>query len=105
MIGDKCYCSSIPQQSRERDRVDILRNLTECLQDRNRKVEELQDELKKVKDQLYQERKKYQLLMRRCDSLEYNLMCSTCRKHHSQPRYDGDCFESFFCDTCKPKLM
>ena len=100
-----CYCYLHQpymelKKKRERDMSEILRNLTECLKDRTKDVDRLTEELKKQSELLYQERKRYKLLMQRCERLQYSLMCTDCKAYHDLPRSDGTCVESLKCKVC-----
>ena len=92
------------QRQRERGYAEIVRNLTETLQKRNREIERLPDLLEGTREQLYEERKKYQQLRHRCDRLEYNLFCKTCKSHKDELREPGETFEYLNCPDCKPLL-
>ena len=92
------------QRRRDRDYAEIVRNLTDVLQERSKEIERLQDLLQGAKEQLYESRKKYQELHHRCDKLEYRLFCRTCKEHKDQQRKPGDTFEYLNCSQCKPLL-
>jgi len=84
--------------------ADIVRNLTEVLQERNKTIQRLEEQLKGVQEQLYQERKNSQELRNRCDRLRYHLFCADCRCHLDQPRAPGECIEFLNCQLCKQWL-
>ena len=81
------------EKRRLRDYADIVRNLTEVLQERNREIDCLRELLDRARKQLYESRKNYQNLHHRYDQLEYNLFCETCKAHQDEPLEDGQTFE------------
>ena len=105
MVSERDCCARHEKhRQKQRDYAEIGRNLTDLLQERNKEIVCLQDLLKGTREQLYEERKKYQQLHHHCDHLEFHLFCKTWKAHKAEPREHGDTFEYLHCRECKPLI-
>ena len=69
MVGEcySCLRRKNRQLHREREQADIIRRLTECVQERNEEVHRLQQKLTYKNAVLRRQRDAYNVVMSRCD--------------------------------------
>ena len=105
MVGDNCCCTRREfkerVEKRDREQANIIRKLTDCLQETNLEIDKLQDSLRKKDELLLKERDMVQVLMIRCD----NLLSSHLPRLLRMARFaeEGQTVELLNCKVCKDK--